>query len=81
MIIIVLISEARFTNRSYLRIPNYDIYDTEHPDGIDEPWADQIINYLLVIPPQTQNWQPFILLILFLTWKSIYNVWQQAKYQ
>lgn len=30
---IVLISETRFTNRSYIQIPKYKIYDTKHPDG------------------------------------------------
>lgn len=30
---IVLISETHFTTRSYLRIPHYSIYSTEHPDG------------------------------------------------
>lgn len=30
---IMLISETHFTNRSYLRIPNYAIYNTKHPDG------------------------------------------------
>jgi len=28
---IVLISETHFTTRSYLKIPNYAIYDTQHP--------------------------------------------------
>ena len=30
---IMLISETRFTTRSYFKIPNYTIYDTQHPDG------------------------------------------------
>lgn len=30
---ILLISETHFTNRSYMRIPNYIIYDTKYPDG------------------------------------------------
>lgn len=30
---ILLISETHFTTRSYVRIPNYVIYHTEHPDG------------------------------------------------
>lgn len=30
---IVLISETHFTNRNYLRIKNYTIYDTTHPSG------------------------------------------------
>ena len=29
----MLISETHFTTRSYLKIPNYAIYDTQHPDG------------------------------------------------
>lgn len=30
---IMLISESRFTNRSYIQIPKYKIYDTKHPGG------------------------------------------------
>lgn len=30
---ILLISETHFTNRSYLKLHNYIIYDTKHPDG------------------------------------------------
>lgn len=30
---IMLISETRFTNKSYIKIPKYNIYDTKHPDG------------------------------------------------
>lgn len=30
---IILISETHFTSKSYLRIPNYNIYHTNHPDG------------------------------------------------
>jgi len=30
---IMLISERYFTERSYFKIPNYAIYDTQHPDG------------------------------------------------
>lgn len=30
---IILISETHFTNKNYLRIKNYTIYDTKHPDG------------------------------------------------
>jgi len=30
---IMLISETHFTTRSYFKIPNYAIYDTQHPDG------------------------------------------------
>lgn len=30
---LVLISETHYTNRSYLRIPNYTIHHTNHPDG------------------------------------------------
>ena len=30
---IMLISETHFTMRSYFKIPNYTIYDTQHPDG------------------------------------------------
>ena len=29
----MLISETRFTMRSYFKLPNYTIYDTPHPDG------------------------------------------------
>jgi exonuclease III len=29
---ILLISETHFTNRSYRKIPNYNIYYTNHPD-------------------------------------------------
>jgi hypothetical protein len=29
-----LISETHFTAKSYIRIPNYSIYNTQHPDGI-----------------------------------------------
>ncbi|KAL7291223.1 hypothetical protein TKK_0014836 [Trichogramma kaykai] len=29
----MLISETHFTNKSYLKIPNYIIYDTQHPSG------------------------------------------------
>jgi hypothetical protein len=28
----MLIAETHFTNRSYIKIPNYQIYDTKHPD-------------------------------------------------
>jgi hypothetical protein len=28
----MLIAETHFTNRSYIKIPNYKIYDTKHPD-------------------------------------------------
>jgi len=31
---VLLVSETHFTNRSYLNIPYYSIYHTEHPDGI-----------------------------------------------
>jgi len=30
---IMLISETHFTSKSYIRIPNYTLYDTQHPDG------------------------------------------------
>lgn len=30
---IMLISETHFTNKSYIKIPQYTIYDTKHPDG------------------------------------------------
>lgn len=30
---IMLVSETHFTKKSYLKIPNYVIYDTQHPDG------------------------------------------------
>lgn len=30
---IMLISETHFTKKSYLKIPRYNIYDTQHPDG------------------------------------------------
>jgi exonuclease III len=30
---IMLISETHFTTRSYFKIPNYMIYDTQHPNG------------------------------------------------
>ena len=30
---IMLILETHFTTRSYFKIPNYTIYDTQHPDG------------------------------------------------
>lgn len=30
---LLLISETHFTNRSFIRIPGYQIYDTPHPDG------------------------------------------------
>lgn len=30
---IMLISETHYTNRSFLKIHNYKIYDTKHPDG------------------------------------------------
>jgi len=30
---IMLISETHFTTRSYFKIPNYSVYDTQHPDG------------------------------------------------
>ena len=29
----MLISETHFTKKSYIKIPNYSIYDTQHPDG------------------------------------------------
>jgi hypothetical protein len=29
----MLISETQFTTRSYIKIPNYTIYVTHHPDG------------------------------------------------
>ena len=32
---IMLISETHFTTRSYFKIPNYAIYDTQHPDGTE----------------------------------------------
>jgi len=32
-IVILLVSETHFSNRSYLNIPYYSIYHTEHPDG------------------------------------------------
>jgi hypothetical protein len=30
---ILLISESHFTTKNYFKIPNYKIYDTQHPDG------------------------------------------------
>lgn len=30
---ILLISKTHFTTKSYIKIPNYTIYDTQHPDG------------------------------------------------
>lgn len=30
---ILLISETHFTHRNYIKIPNYKMYDTKHPDG------------------------------------------------
>ena len=30
---IMLISETHFTTKSYINIPNYSVYDTQHPDG------------------------------------------------
>lgn len=31
---ILLISETHFTSRSYIKIANYDVYHTMHPDGV-----------------------------------------------
>jgi hypothetical protein len=31
---IMLISETHFTKKSYIKIPKYKIYDTQHPEGI-----------------------------------------------
>jgi exonuclease III len=30
---ILLVSETHFTDRSYIKIPNYHVYCTNHPDG------------------------------------------------
>jgi len=30
---ILLVSETHFTNKSYLRVPEYILYHTMHPDG------------------------------------------------
>lgn len=30
---VMLISETHFTHKSYVRIPNYSVYSTQHPDG------------------------------------------------
>lgn len=30
---VMLISEIHFTHKSYVRIPNYSVYNTQHPDG------------------------------------------------
>ena len=40
---IILISETHFTRKSYLKIPNYTIYNTEHPDGTAHGGAAIII--------------------------------------
>jgi hypothetical protein len=29
----MLVSEIHFTSKSYIRIPNYTVYDAQHPDG------------------------------------------------
>lgn len=31
---IMLVSETHFTNKNYLKIPNYSVYHTTHPDSI-----------------------------------------------
>lgn len=40
---IMLISETHYTNKSYLKIPKYNIYDTKHPDGTAHGGAAIII--------------------------------------
>jgi peptide subunit release factor 1 (eRF1) len=40
---ILLISETHFTNKSYIYIPNYKLYQTNHPDGIDHGGAAILI--------------------------------------
>lgn len=30
---IILVSETHFTDRSYIKIPRFTVYDTKHPDG------------------------------------------------
>lgn len=40
---IMLISETRYTNRSYYRIQGYTIYDTKHPDGTGHAGSAVII--------------------------------------
>jgi hypothetical protein len=30
---VMLISETHFTTKSYIKIPTYSMYDTQHPDG------------------------------------------------
>ena len=30
---VILISETHFTSKSYLKIPNYEIYHTNHPEN------------------------------------------------
>jgi exonuclease III len=38
---IFLISETHFTERNYIKLPNYIAYDTKHPDG--RPYAGTAI--------------------------------------
>jgi exonuclease III len=40
---IMLISETHFTKKSCIKIPNYSIYDTQHPDGAAHGGATIII--------------------------------------
>ncbi|PNF21360.1 hypothetical protein B7P43_G17732 [Cryptotermes secundus] len=42
---IMLISETNFTNKSYIKIPNFNIYHTNHPDGTAHAGTPVIIRY------------------------------------
>jgi hypothetical protein len=67
----MLIVETQFTNRSYIKIPNYQIYDTKHPDDTAHGGTAIIIkssikhheltelkkNYLQATSVQIEDWK------------------------
>ncbi|PNF13775.1 hypothetical protein B7P43_G12834 [Cryptotermes secundus] len=49
---ILLISETHFTDRSYIKIPKYNVYSTNHPDNTAHGGTAIIINQSnITMPP------------------------------
>jgi hypothetical protein len=57
---IMLISKTHFTDRSYLRIPNYAVYHSDHPNGTAQGGSAIIINHSIKHHPLPSHNNDFL---------------------
>jgi exonuclease III len=57
---VMLICETHFTEKSYIRIPQYTLYHTNHPAGIARSGTAIILTNSIQHPPLNPYNQPFV---------------------